>query len=104
MKQWDEAFMTDPVGTELKAVDLSKIDVPTYLLYGAKDTVCPMNLNEAALEPVSSVKRTVSYDKLGQLSFYKTDPQILADVVTILGSGAQALVAAATALTMLSVV
>ena len=65
MKQWDEAFMTDPVGTELKAVDLSKIDVPTYLLYGAKDTVCPMNLNEAALEPVSSVKRTVSYDKLG---------------------------------------
>ena len=104
MKKWDEAFMTDPVGTELEAVDLSKVDVPTFLLYGAKDTVCPMNLNEAALESVSSVKRTVTYDKLGQLSFYKTDPQILADVVTILGSGAQALVVAATALTMLSIV
>lgn len=104
MKKWDEAFMTDPVGTELEAVDLSKIDVPTYLLYGAKDTVCPMELNEAALASVSNVKRSVTYDKLGQLSFYKTDPQILADVVTILGSGAQALVVAATALTMLSVV
>ena len=87
MKKWNEAFMTD-ASTELEAVDLSKIDVPTFLLYGAKDTVCPMDLNEAALEPVSSVKRTVTYDKLGQLSFYKTDPQILADVVTILGSGA----------------
>ena len=104
MGQWDEAFMSDPVNTVLAPVDLSNVDVPLYLLYGKKDTFCPWEQNKEALKNITTVKRTIEYEKLGTLSFYKTEPEILADVITILGSGAAAIVAAASALTLLSVV
>ena len=104
MKQWDEAFMSDPVNTVLAPVDLSNVDVPTYLLYGQKDTFCPADTNKLALKKIPTVKRAIDYEKFGTLSFYKTEPEILADVITILGSGAKTIAAAASALTLLSVV
>ena len=99
---WDEAYMTDPVGTELTAVDLSKVDVPVSLLFGGAGALCPADTNMEALDKLPNVERKVKYDNLGDQNFYRTDPEILADVITILGSGAYSLVAAATALTMLS--
>ena len=104
MGVWDEAYMSDPVGTQLTAVDFSQVDVPVSLLYGgASASSCPADTNMAALDALPNVERTVKYDNSGDLQFYRTEPQILADVITILGSGASAGIAAASVLAMLSV-
>ena len=68
MGVWDEAYMSDPVGTQLTAVDFSQVDVPVSLLYGgAPASFCPADTNMAALDALPNVERTVKYDNLGDL-------------------------------------
>jgi len=113
MQIWDPAFL-DSADTELKEVDLSKVNVPTYPVYANDATDCSAQTNMDALKAVSSVKRTIEYEGHDQLIFYKNNvldsedaskKRPSDDVIIILGSGAHALfVSAASALTLLSLI
>lgn len=113
MQIWDPAFL-DSADTELKEVDLSKVNVPTYLVYADDATDCSAQTNMKALKALTSVKRTVQYEGHDQLTFYKNNvldsedaskKRPSDDVIIILGSGAKALfVSAASALTLLSLI
>ena len=102
---WNDELLTNP-DAEKEPIDLSKIDVPFYALYGAGTTTCPMQINKDLLDPVAAVKRSIVYEigdePTNSIDFWKSPPKISTDVVTILGSGAEALIAAAAALTLLS--
>lgn len=103
MQVWDPAYFTDPA-TVLEKVDLSGISVPTYLLYASGDTDCPLSTNGPVLDDLAAIKRRIEYDGFNHDSFYTSDPKITTDVITILGSGAHALIAAASAVTLASLV
>ena len=54
------------------------------------------------LMDVAAVKRTIEYEDVSETTFYKSSTRVSTDVITILGSGATTLMAAASALTLLS--
>ena len=62
------------------------------------------------MDDVAAVKRSIAYkdmsggDPNDSVNWYKAPPKVVTDIVTILGSGAEALIGAAAALTLLSTV
>lgn len=108
MLVWEEAYLSAK-DAETTPVDMSKIAVPFYALYGAGST-CPPDINKAQFEGVSALKRSITYEGFDggepttSEDFWRSPTKISVDIVTILGSGAHALVAAAAALTLLSTV
>ena len=109
MLVWKDEYLTEKDAAKT-AVDLNKIEVPFYALYGAGTTVCPAEKNKEQLEGVGAVKRSITYDGFDggaptdSVDLWKSPTKISVDMVTILGSGAHALVAATAALTLLSTV
>ena len=102
MKVWDDAAMTD-AGTVLEDIDLNSITVPTYLLYGTADATCPPEQNKALLNSFPA-KREINYEGFTHLDFYKSAKDITTDVIVILGSGATTMFAAASTLSLLSLI
>ena len=89
------------VSNPLEGGDLSGNTIPTFLLYGADDTTLPIDANDAALESLSETRRIV-YEGFGHLEFYISEPKITTDIIVILGNGASTLLAAASTLTLMS--
>ena len=102
MKVWNDAAMTD-ASTVLENVDLNSIKVPTYLLYGSADEACPPEANKALLSGFSA-KREINYEGFTHDDFYKSVKNITSDVIVILGSGATTMIAAASTLTLISLI
>ena len=103
MLVWKEEYLTDKTAAKT-AVDLTKIEVPIYALYGDATTVCPADVNKEQLDKSGQVKRSITYEGENTSTFWKSPEKTSVDMVTILGSGAHALVAATVALTLLSTV
>ena len=55
-KVWNDEFITDP-DFVMEDIDLTSINIPTYLLYAGDDEICDMDRNKAALDPVEAVVR-----------------------------------------------
>ena len=89
------------VSNPLEGIDLSDNTIPTFLLYGTDDTRIPPDANEAALESLTETRR-IEYQGFDHLAFYKSEPAITTDVIVILGNGASTLIAAASTLTLMS--
>ena len=101
MKIWNDAVLTDP-DIVLEDVGLSNIAVPTYLLFAEFDEACSYDKNAELLDAVGTVKRSITYEGYTHMAPFEADTSITTDVITILGSGAHSLVAAASVASLLS--
>jgi len=109
MLVWKDEYLTDK-NAERTPVDLNKIEVPLYPLYSATTGLCLPDVNKKLLEDVAAVKRSITWESSDgseapdSVDLWKSPEKVSVDIVTILGSGAHALIAGAAALTLLSTV